>query len=162
MNILMDSGYLIELFGKGRKYHQTAKDVWEVAASHQYRLHTLWECLAEASHKLTVDGRCLMLRWLAREGVTIHTSSAADMLAMADYMAQYASTGRGDGADITDVAVVFLAERLKTAHIFTVDRNDFAAYRTRQGKPFKVLWLTEAHEKLKKYWPKPLFSGFLL
>ena len=149
MNILIDSGYLIELFGKQRRYHVTAEKVWMAAKEGRYRLHTLWECLAEASHKLTAEGRGLMLRWLAREGVTIHASQPGDLLPMADYMARYSNTGRGDGADITDVALVFLADRLKTEHIFTVDRNDFSAYRTKQGKPFKVLWLTEAHEKLK-------------
>ena len=29
------------------------------------------------------------------------------------------------GADIADVASVFLASRLKSSHIFTVDRTDF-------------------------------------
>lgn len=149
MNILLDSGYLIELFGKTRRFHQTAKDVLEAADVARFRLHTLWECLAEASHKLTAEGRRNMLSWLAREGITIHASKQADLLPMADYMGRYGNASKGDGADVTDVALVFLADRLKTAHIFTVDRNDFATYRTLQGKPFKVLWLTEAHEKMK-------------
>ncbi len=40
-----------------------------------------------------------------------------------------------------DVALVFLAARLKTTHIFTIDRTDFNTYRTRAGKPFNRLWV---------------------
>ena len=35
----------------------------------------------------------------------------------------------------------FLASRLKSSHIFTVDRTDFDVYRTKAGKPFTRLWL---------------------
>ena len=148
MNIILDSGYLIELFKKNNRYHLTANQVWEIAKDNRYKLHTLWECLAEASHKLNSDGRRAMLAWLARERVHIHHSLTGDLLAMADYIGKYSGASKGDGADITDVAIVFLAEKLKTVHIFTVDENDFRAYRTRTGQPFKIIWLTEAHRRL--------------
>lgn len=148
MNVILDSGYLIELFRKNNPYHQTANQVWAIAKDDRYKLHTLWECLAEASHKLSTDGRRAMLSWLARERVNVHSSHTADLLPMADYMEKYANASKGDGADVTDVALVFLAEKLKTVHIFTVDENDFSAYRTRAGQPFKILWLTEVHRRL--------------
>jgi len=148
MNIILDSGYLIELFRKNNRYHSTAKEVLIGSVNRKYKFHTLWECLAEASHKLSSDGRRAMLAWLARERVHIHHSLTSDLLAMADYMGKYDGASKGDGADVTDVALVFLAERLKTAHIFTVDENDFSAYRTRTGQPFKIIWLTEAHRRL--------------
>ena len=47
------------------------------------------------------------------------------------------------GADFADVALVFLAARLKTTHIFTVDKADFSMYRTRTGKPFNCLWVND-------------------
>jgi predicted nucleic acid-binding protein len=150
MNIILDSGYLIELFAKGGKHHKTADQMWLIVRDSKLKLHTLWECLAEASHKLNNEGRRAMLAWLARERVHIHHSLMSDLLAMADYMAKYDTASKGDGADITDVALVFLAERLKTAHIFTVDENDFSAYRTRTGQPFKIVWLTEAHRRLAR------------
>ena len=148
MNIILDSGYLIELFSRRGKYHPTAKEVLITSVNRKYKLHTLWECLAEASHKLNSDGRRAMLAWLAREKVHIHSSHTADLLPMSDYMAKYDSASKGDGADVTDVAIVFLAEKLKTVHIFTVDENDFSAYRTRTGQIFKIIWLTEAHRRL--------------
>lgn len=148
MNIILDSGYLIELFSRSGKYHPTAKEVLITSVNRKYKLHTLWECLAEASHKLNSEGRRALLAWLARERVHIHHSLNSDLLAMADYIAKYDNASKGDGADITDVALVFLAERLKTAHIFTVDENDFSTYRTRTGQSFKIIWLTDAHRKL--------------
>ncbi|MCB1673591.1 MAG: hypothetical protein KDI00_02860 [Pseudomonadales bacterium] len=148
MNIILDSGYLIELFSRSGKYHPTAKEVLVASVSRKYKFHTLWECLAEASHKLNSEGRRAMLAWLAREKVHIHSSHTADLLAMADYIQKYSEASKGDGADITDVAIVFLAEKLKTVHIFTVDENDFRAYRTRNNQPFKIIWLTEAHRRL--------------
>ena len=150
MNILLDSGYLIELFGKSRRFHQTAKDVLEAAFVARFRLHTLWECLAEASHKLSAEGRRNMLSWLAREGITVHASRKEDLLPMAEYMAKYDDASKGDGADVTDVGLVFLVDRLKTQHIFTVDHNDFSAYRTRAGREFKILWLIEAHRMMSR------------
>lgn len=35
--------------------------------------------------------------------------------------------------DLADASLVVLAERLKLRKIFTIDRNDFAAYRIKQG-----------------------------
>lgn len=148
MNIILDSGYLIELFAKGGKHHKTADNMWLIAKDSKLKLHTLWECLAEASHKLNTDGRRAMLAWLAREKVQIHSSHTADLLPMADYIAKYSNASKGDGADVTDVAIVFLAEKLKTVYIFTVDENDFSAYRTRNNQAFKIIWLTEAHRRL--------------
>lgn len=148
MNIILDSGYLIELFSRSGKYHSTAKEVLIASVNRKYKLHTLWECLAEASHKLNSEGRKAMLAWLAREKVHIHNSHTTDLLAMVEYMAKYADASKGDGADITDVAIVFLAEKLKTVHIFTVDENDFSTYRTRNNQEFKIIWLTEAHRIL--------------
>lgn len=148
MNIILDSGYLIELFGKSGRHHKTADQVWLIAKDSRFKFHTLWECLAEASHKLNTEGRRAMLSWLARERIGVHSSHTADLLPMADYMEKYANASKGDGADVTDVALVFLAEKLKTVHIFTVDENDFSAYRTRAGQPFKILWLTEVHRRL--------------
>jgi predicted nucleic acid-binding protein len=148
MNIILDSGYLIELFRKNQPYHSTAIEVLITSVNRKYKFHTLWECLAEASHKLSSDGRRAMLAWLARERVQVHSSRTDDLLPMSDYIGKYSGASKGDGADITDVALVFLAERLKTAHIFTVDENDFSAYRTREGQPFKIIWLTEAHRRL--------------
>ena len=56
--------------------------------------------------------------------------------------------GRGDaverlGADLADVALVFLADRLGVHNILTVDRKDFDRYRTPLGKKLKRLWVKD-------------------
>jgi len=66
MNILVDSGFLIALFASSvtDKHHDSAvlarKKYWNA------KLHTLWECVAEASHQLNTQGRKALLEWLAR------------------------------------------------------------------------------------------------
>lgn len=85
--------------------------------------------------------RQILLKWLAEFGVEIHASQSNELLEMAAYMAKYHNASKNHGADFADVALVFLAARLKTTHIFTVDKADFDTYRTRSGKPFNRLWV---------------------
>jgi len=56
-------------------------------------------------------------------------------------MTKYANASKYKGADITDVALVFLGARLKTNNIFTVDIEDFETYKTLSGKNFTRLWM---------------------
>jgi len=139
MNIILDTGFLIDLFAKTER-HESAVRVRIAYAN--AKLHTLWECIAEASHKLDNKGRQAMLLWLAKNS-TIHSSHIDDIEKMAAYMRKYASASKGDGADVTDVSLVFLAHKLKTAYIFTVDKADFDTYRTLSGKPFMRLWVKD-------------------
>ncbi|MEI6708085.1 MAG: hypothetical protein WCK96_13230 [Methylococcales bacterium] len=84
-----------------------------------------------------------MLKGLIEFGVQIHASQASELLDMAAYMAKYHNASKNHGADFADVALVFLAARLKTTHIFTVDKADFDTYRTRTGKVFNRLWVND-------------------
>ncbi len=140
MDILLDAGYLIDLFAKTER-HESAVRVR--IAYGKARLHTLWECIAEASHKLDNKGRQAMLLWLAKNA-TIHASQIADIEKMTAYMRKYANASKGDGADVTDVCLVFLAYKLKTTYIFTVDKADFDTYKTLSGKPFNRLWVKDS------------------
>jgi hypothetical protein len=47
-------------------------------------------------------------------------------------MAKYHIASKNHGADFTGFALVFLAAYLKTSPVFTVDKTDFDAYRTRK------------------------------
>jgi predicted nucleic acid-binding protein len=56
---------------------------------------------------------------------------------MADFMARYAD------ADLTDVALVFAADRERIYNILTVDRKDFDRYRSPAGKRLRRSWLVD-------------------
>jgi predicted nucleic acid-binding protein len=142
MNILVDSGFLIALFASSAtdKHHDSAvlarKKYWNA------KLHTLWECVAEASHQLNTQGRKALLEWLARqERIIVHSTNISELREMSLYMTKYANASKYKGADITDVALVFLGARLKTSNIFTVDIEDFETYKTLSGKNFTRLWM---------------------
>lgn len=141
MDILLDTGFLVALIARDSRHHETA-----VAMLKRHGLanfHTLWECIAEAGHFLNGEHRQNLLHWLADFGVAVHSSQVEDLREMANYMKKYASASKGKGPDVTDVSLVFLAGRLRSVNIFTVDRADFATYRTRGGKPFSRLWVED-------------------
>lgn len=146
MNILLDTGFLVALIVKPQntkqiEQHETAKQMLKKHSLDDF--HTLWECITEACHLLSKDSRQILLKWLIEFGVQIHASQASELLDMAAYMAKYHNASKNHGADFADVALVFLAARLKTTHIFTVDKADFDTYRTRTGKVFNRLWVND-------------------
>ena len=129
---------------------QPVKRLWIIGINKYYLSkcpalldHYIWECVTEAGHFLNNQGRQSLLNWLADYGLTVHSSRVEDLKDMAAYMKKYPNVSKGKGADIADVALVFLANHLKSSHIFTVDRADFAVYRTKTGKPFTRLWVSE-------------------
>jgi predicted nucleic acid-binding protein len=144
MDILLDTGFLVALIVKPKNeketmQHETAKQMLKTHCMDNF--HTVWECVTEACHLLSKDSRQILLKWLKEFGVKIHASQEYELPEMAAYMAKYSNVSNGHGADFADVAMVFLAARLKTTHIFTIDRADFDTYRTRSGKPFNRLWV---------------------
>lgn len=141
MDILIDTGFMVALLARDSRHHDTA--VAMLKRHGRERFHTLWECITEAGHFLTNEGRQMLLHWLADFGVTVHSSQAEDLREMAAYMKKYPNASKGKGPDVADVSLVFLASRLRTVNIFTVDRADFATYRTRTGKPFARLWVED-------------------
>ena len=139
MDTLLDTGFLVALMARDSLHHDTAVAMLKRHGREDF--HTLWECVTEAGHFLSNEGRQMLLHWLADFGVTVHASLSEDLREMAAYMKKYPNASKGKGPDVADVSLVFLAGRLKTTRIFTVDRADFTTYRTRNGKPFAKLWV---------------------
>lgn len=140
MKILLDTGFMVAMLNKNDTHHKQALAVLDSKAKlTQY--HTVWECLAEACHQLDTQKRQILLRWLVAVQAKIHATKQEDLSKIADYMAKYANVSKGKGADLADVSLVLLADKIKTVNILTVDKADFETYRTLSGKPFKRLWL---------------------
>ena len=140
MDILLDTGFLVALIIKPQNQqqtvqHETAKQMLKTHGMDNF--HTVWECVTEACHLLSKNSRQILLKWMQAFGVYIHASQEHEL----PDMAKYSNVSNGHGADFADVALVFLAARLKTTHIFTIDKADFETYRTRSGKPFNRLWV---------------------
>ena len=132
---LADTGFLVALFNDGDRYHTDARRMLDGLAGS--RLYTVWEVLTEAGHLLDEIGKLNLMRWAAAGRLTVLPSDAADLGAMADFMARYAD------ADLADVALVFAADRERIHDILTVDRKDFDRYRSPAGKRLRRLWLKD-------------------
>ena len=132
---LVDTGFLVALFNDGDTHHASAaKMLGELAGA---PLYTVWEVLTEAGHLLDDRGKLNLMRWAAAGRLMILGSEPASLGEMADFMEQYAD----GGADLADVALVFVADRIGVHDILTVDRRDFDRYRSPRGKRLRRLWL---------------------
>lgn len=128
---LTDTGFLVALFNDGDKHHADAcRMLGELAGS---RLYTVWEVLTEAGHLLDDVGKINLMRWAAAGRLIVLHSEPDSLDAMADFMERYDD----GGADLADVALVFVADRLGIYNILTVDRRDFDRYRSPGGRKLK-------------------------
>lgn len=134
---LVDTGFLVALFNDGDQHHRGARMMLAKRAG--ARLYSVWEVMAEAGHLLDDVGKLNLMRWAAAGRLTLVASDADDLGPMADFMGRYAD----GGADLADVALVFVADRLGVYNILTVDRRDFDRYRSPRGRKFKRLWVND-------------------
>ena len=74
-----------------------------------------------------------LLTWLGRGAVSVHNVEPDDFGRIATLATRY----RTLQPDFADLALLALAERLKTDRILTLDRRDFAVYRLRNGRPLR-------------------------
>ncbi|HEV2007197.1 MAG TPA: hypothetical protein VGQ88_00590 [Burkholderiales bacterium] len=84
---------------------------------------------ASASHQMLIN----LLTWLNRGAVAVHNVEPGDIGRIAALAARY----RTLRPDFADLALLALAERLKTDHILTLDKRDFAVYRLRNGRSLR-------------------------
>jgi predicted nucleic acid-binding protein len=134
---LVDTGFLVALFNDGDQHHRDARMMLAKLAG--ARLYSVWEVMAEAGHLLDDVGKLNLMRWAAAGRLTLVASDADDLGPMSDFMGRYAD----GGADLADVALVFVADRLGVYNILTVDRRDFDRYRSPRGRKFKRLWVND-------------------
>lgn len=134
---LVDTGFLVALFNDSDPHHRDARKMLAQLAG--ARLYSVWEVMTEAGHLLDDLGKLNLMRWAAAGRLTLVASDSDDLGAMADFMERYAD----GGADLADVALIFVADRLGVHNILTVDRKDFDRYRSPRGRKFKRLWVKD-------------------
>lgn len=126
-NILVDAGPLIALGRKSDKHHGRAL---AFAATCQSRMISSWVVVAEAAHFLDSRQRVNIYRML--EDGFLHLEDVRD----SDATRLIEITQKYPQADLADATLVVLAERLGLTDIATLDKTDFAVYRTKTGKHF--------------------------
>ena len=129
-SIIVDTGPLVALFHARDGHHEAAKAVLE---SNPALLVSTWPVVTEACHFLGRDGRRALLAFIRRGALRLEALSAEDLPGLEELFERYARM------DFADATLVLIAERTGITEIFTIDRRDFEAYRTRSGRRFRLL-----------------------
>ena len=140
LNVLVDTGPLVALFNQRDHHHSRAVDFFR-SHGENLRCHTTWEVVSEVAYFLnySADAQADFLEWLhashIRAFMTIASLAPDDLPGLSTMMRKYADRPM----DLADASLVCLADKISVTDIITVDRADFAVYRTAKQKPFRNL-----------------------
>ena len=137
-DVLCDSGPLAALFNRADSYHPQALAYFKRHGAH-VRLLTTWEVVSEVMYFLdfSANAQADLLLWLhegaTRDRVRIASLQIEDLVGLSMLMRKYVDRPM----DLADASLVWLANRVGVTDIITVDRADFAVYRTNKRKAFR-------------------------
>lgn len=134
--ILTDAGPLVAIFDRGEEHHHACVDcLAEVAGP----MLTTWPAFTEAMYLLGEAGgwraQESLWRLVEQEDLEIAEQSPGHCTRIAGLMEEY----RDRPIDLADASLVVLAEDRGLSDIFTLDHVDFAVYRMKRRKAFR-LW----------------------
>ena len=144
IDVLADSGPLAALYSRRDQYHARAVEFFR-RHSIDMRCHTTWEVISEVMYFLNFSAHAQgdFLDWVHlghRRGIIRVTALEPDDLpALAKLMRKYADRPM----DLADASLVSLANSSGITDIITIDRSDFAVYRTDKRKAFRNLFAVE-------------------
>ena len=132
--ILVDAGPLVALIHADDQHHRPCR---KVAKSLTEPLATVWPAFTEAMYLLGFSWKAQDALWEMLEVgfFELVPVESRDSARMRELMRKY----RDLPMDLADAALVAVAERMKLARIFTVDRRDFELYRPARIGRFTIL-----------------------
>lgn len=142
INVLADSGPLAALYHRKDPHHARAVDFFKTHGA-QLRLHTTWEVVSEVMYFLNFSAQAQgdFLDWLHlghQHGlVTLSALDPAELPGLSAMMRKYADRPM----DLADASLVWLANKIGVTDIITIDRADFAVYRTAKRKAFRNVFV---------------------
>ncbi len=131
-NIVVDAGPLIALFRRRDRHHLRVKRYLAVSSA---RLVTTLPVVTEVCHFLNSQGKLAFLTWVRRGGLTIQAVGAEDFEQIGAIMERY----QDRDIDFADASLIWLADRMNSTAVLTVDRRDFEVYRLSNGKAFQIV-----------------------
>jgi predicted nucleic acid-binding protein len=132
--VLIDTGPLVALLNRYDSHHDACR---EQAKLIQGPVFTSWLVITEAAWLVRgfTDGLVRLLQLLEdRDIVCLHLDGSAMR-----WLASVALRFPDMAPQLADLSILYLAEQQKVNHIFTLDRRDFAIYRSTSGEPFRLL-----------------------
>lgn len=133
--VLVDAGPLVALLDRGDAEHEV---VTAALKELDETLVTVWPKVTEAMYLLGFSRQAQDLVWdmLVESEVGVLPLAVDDFPSMRRLMAKYESQPT---MDLADAALVHVAGREGLDRILTIDRRDFAVYRTEDGRALKSL-----------------------
>lgn len=130
--ILVDTGPLVALFNPKDNYHARCRSVLQ---SLREPLLTTVPVLTEAFHLLTPGskGALALSAFVRQSGLAVWQFDDDTLKTALSLMEKYADKPM----DLADASLVTVAQCLDIYRAFTIDRNDFFAYRIAIGHEFK-------------------------
>jgi predicted nucleic acid-binding protein len=136
--VIVDTGFLVALFARDDSHHVSAKALLKGRLCEaKANLITIWPVITEAGFFLNSAGKIALLEWVNRGALSITSITYLDAPAIIALVKRYADRN----IDLTDACLIWLAGRVNTSQVLTVDRKDFAIYRTPDGKAFERIWI---------------------
>jgi uncharacterized protein len=136
--ILVDTGPLVALFDARDDAHDQARQT--LKRVHEPLVTTV-PVLTEAFHLLDPgsQGAVALRGFVMGGGLTTWYFSNPELERAFELMEQYADRPM----DLADASLVTAAEALRVTKVFTIDRQDFAAYRARIGRRLRAFTYVE-------------------
>lgn len=133
-SILVDTGPLVAILNKSDASHDRCRD-----QSKEFHgpVFTCWPVITEAAWLLRkVPSGLERLLDLIRSGDISPLELDAGA---ASWMNQARATYDDLHPQLADLSLLYLAQRERVRHVFTLDRRDFLVYRDTAGQPFQLL-----------------------
>ncbi len=136
VDTIIDAGPLIAFLSRDDRYHSQCA---ALLRSMNCAFYTTLPVLTEAMYFLGRNGglhaQNALWKMLLRGDLLLHHPSPQELLRMAELMEKYSD----HPMDFADASLVALAETLSLKRIFTLDYNDFSAYRMRGNHAFTLI-----------------------
>ncbi len=131
-NLLVDTGFLVALYIRRDALHPQAI---RFLRNNRAALLTVAPVITETCFFLDAKGKQEFLKWISRGGMKVVEIPTSEYLSVAGYLDKYAD----QDLDLTDAALIWLADSLKERRILTVDKTDFSVFRLSGGLPFELV-----------------------
>ena len=130
--MLVDTGFLVALYIRRDKLHQHALSFLQ---QNQKPLLTVAPVIVEACYFLDTKAKIALLSWIIRGGIKVVDLPMTAYSDIADAIEKYAERD----IDLTDAALIWLADEYRQHQILTVDKTDFSVFRLKDNRWFDLL-----------------------
>ena len=130
--LVVDTGFLVAIYRRGDSLHAEGL---AFLRENRVPLVTASPVIVETCYFLGLRAKVELLEWIAKGGLAVAEVPVEAYPALGLLLTRYAALD----LDLTDVALVWLADLLGEHRILTVDERDFAALRLKNKKRFELV-----------------------